>query len=89
MNISLIVIRAIDLYQFVIIAYLLMSWFQGASWAIEIRRMLAPLVEPFIAPFRRIVPQTGTIDFSPLVALLVLQWLVRPAILILLRSLGL
>nr|MBA2489422.1 YggT family protein [Chloroflexota bacterium] len=33
--------------------------------------------EPFLAPLRRVLPQTGMIDLSPLIAILVLGVLVR------------
>ena len=39
----------------------------------SLRQMLDRLVEPLLAPIRRILPQTGPLDFSPLVLILVLQ----------------
>lgn len=80
---------ALYLYQLTLIVYILLSWFQGAEWAMRVRVALDPVVEPYLGVFRRIVPVTGMIDFSPLVALLVLQLLIRPALLVLLGSLGL
>lgn len=40
-----------------------------------VRRVLGDLSEPIIAPFRRILPPTGMIDFSPMVAIIAIQLL--------------
>ncbi len=40
----------------------------------EIDRLLYRLTEPVLQPIRRLMPDTGVIDFSPLVALVVI-WL--------------
>lgn len=39
----------------------------------RIREILDRLVEPMQAPIRRILPQTGMIDFSPLVLIILIQ----------------
>jgi len=89
MDVANIVARAIDFYQILIIAYVILSWLpaSGAVW--EIRRMLGTVVEPYIGIFRRIVPNIGMMDVSPIVALLVLSWLIRPLVITLLRAIGL
>jgi YggT family protein len=38
-----------------------------------IRQAFDRFVEPFLAPIRRFLPQTGPIDFSPLVLIILLQ----------------
>jgi uncharacterized protein YggT (Ycf19 family) len=40
-------------------------------------RLLYQATEPFLAPIRRFLPQTGTIDLSPLIVFLVLAVLLR------------
>ena len=42
-----------------------------------IRQTLDRLLEPMLAPIRRILPQTGMFDFSPIVLVLVVQLLAR------------
>lgn len=86
---TLLVSRALSFYQFLIIAYVLLSWFPASGTVWEIRRVLGTVVEPYLGLFRRIVPQVGMFDISPIVALLVLQLLVAPLLLTLLRSIGL
>lgn len=38
-----------------------------------LRQALDSLVEPMLTPIRRILPQTGMLDFSPLVLLILIQ----------------
>jgi YggT family protein len=40
-----------------------------------VRRFLDRVVEPALVPIRRILPQTGMVDFSPVVLILALQLL--------------
>jgi YggT family protein len=40
-----------------------------------IRRAIDGVVEPMLAPIRRIVPLLGTLDFSPLVLIILIQLL--------------
>ena len=55
----------------VLLGRVLMSWvnprFDG-----PVGRFLYETTEPFLAPIRRVLPQTGMLDLSPLVAFLVL-----------------
>ena len=60
-------------YSYVMIFYILLSWFPNASDS-KFGQMIAMLVEPFLAPFRRIIPPIGgMLDISPIVAFLVLN----------------
>ncbi|KMY45076.1 membrane protein [Bacillus sp. FJAT-27916] len=62
----------IEIYSWALIIYILMSWFPGARES-SIGSFLARICEPFLEPFRRIVPPLGMIDLSPLVAIIVLN----------------
>jgi len=42
-----------------------------------VRRGIDNIVEPMLAPIRRIVPPMGGLDFSPLVLILLIQFLAR------------
>ncbi|MCP8616588.1 YggT family protein [Salirhabdus salicampi] len=59
-------------YSFAIIAYILLSWFPGARES-AIGQFLAKIVEPYLEPFRKIIPPLGMIDFSPIVAIITLR----------------
>lgn len=49
-----------------------------------IRRGVDNIVEPMLAPIRRIVPLVGMLDFSPLVLILLIQLVARLLIALLL-----
>jgi YggT family protein len=56
----------------VLLGRVLLSWvnprFEGT-----VGRFLFETTEPFLAPIRRVLPKSGAIDWSPLVAILVLS----------------
>ncbi|MGN7470012.1 YggT family protein [Brevibacillus sp. SAFN-007a] len=64
---------AFTVYQYMIIAYILMSWVPQMR-ATGIGQLLERLVEPYLAPFRRVIPTLGFIDISPIVALIALRF---------------
>ena len=64
--------KAVDIYSWALIIYILMSWFPNARET-GIGMFLARICEPFLEPFRRIIPSLGMIDISPIVAILVLN----------------
>ncbi|MGZ0049973.1 YggT family protein [Brevibacillus gelatini] len=64
---------AFTVYQYMIIAYILMSWVPQMR-ATGIGQLLERLVEPYLAPFRRFIPTLGFIDVSPIVALIALRF---------------
>ncbi|MXP47603.1 YggT family protein [Altererythrobacter luteolus] len=43
------------------------------QFVVQIYNSINSLLEPVLSPIRRILPQTGTIDFSPLVLILLLN----------------
>lgn len=61
----------ITVMQFAIIGRAIMSWFDS-SQSNPISQFLVQLTEPIVAPIRALLPSMGMIDFSPLVAILVL-----------------
>ena len=42
-----------------------------------VRQSIDSLVEPLLAPIRRIMPQTGMLDFSPLILIILVQIVAR------------
>ena len=87
-----VVIVVLDLYTYVIIAAVVVSWLVGFGVinthnqiARVVVRMLHALTEPVFGPIRRILPPMGGLDLSPLVALLLIfflqRWLIRGTLL--------
>ncbi|CAM3697263.1 YggT family protein [Mesobacillus zeae] len=68
-----ILVNLIEIYQWTLIIYILMSWFPNARET-AIGQFLARICEPYLDPFRRIIPPLGMIDISPIVAFLVLNF---------------
>jgi YggT family protein len=65
-------------YIILIIVYVLMSWLPMNGAAIQdVYRVIGSLVEPYLGLFRRFIPPMGGMDFSPIVAILLLQFGVR------------
>ena len=68
-----IIARLSQVYLWLIIAYVILSWFPPTGVVADIRRVLGSICEPFLGLFRRFIPPFGGMDISPIVAILVLQ----------------
>ncbi|QSF43847.1 MULTISPECIES: YggT family protein [Paenibacillus] len=65
-----------QIYYYMILIYILMSWLPNLRENF-IGELLGKLVEPYLSPFRRIIPPLfGTIDISPIIAIIVLRFAV-------------
>jgi len=64
----------LSIYWLIMIAYALVSWFPGLR-RYRITDYLALLVEPVIAPVRRIIPPVAGFDLSFLLVLLLIGWI--------------
>lgn len=62
------------LYYYVILARVLMSWF-NPSPENPIVDAIYRLTEPVLAPIRRVLPSMGGFDLSPLVVFFILMFL--------------
>jgi YggT family protein len=62
--------------MYAIIARALISWFDRGMRS-PISQVLIQITEPIIAPIRRVLPTAGMIDFSPMVAILLIFVLQR------------
>ncbi|UTI62895.1 YggT family protein [Paraconexibacter antarcticus] len=68
-------------YTLLVIAWILQSMYFGfggrmpySRWSSGVIGFLDDTVGPFLAFFRRYIPQFGPLDLSPMVAILVLQF---------------
>jgi YggT family protein len=68
-------IQLIGAIQFILVLMVLvsviLSYFMDPYH--PVRRFLDSIVEPMLAPIRRIVPLVGMLDFSPLVLIVLIQ----------------
>jgi YggT family protein len=61
---------ALSSLMWLVIVYAVMSWFNTST---DVRYFLSQLVEPLLRPIRRVLPQMGGVDLSPIALLLLLQ----------------
>jgi len=62
----------IQAFEILIVLSALMSWLPGAAQS-PLGRWVYSIAGIVVNPVRRVMPRTGMIDFSPLVALLILE----------------
>lgn len=67
---------ALDLYSLIVLVSVVLSWLR-LSPDNPVVRITGILTEPVLAPLRRLLPETGGLDFSAMVLLLVLQLIKR------------
>ena len=77
-----------QLYVFILIGRVIVSWV-GGDPGNPIVRFLIVVTEPFLAQIRRFVPPLAGIDFSVLIALLLVQVFVQGFLVPTLRDLAL
>jgi YggT family protein len=75
------ILTVLDIYTWIIIAAVIASWLvsfgvinihnQFVRWLVV---ALQALTEPVLRPLRRIIPPMGGLDLTPLVALLLIQF---------------
>jgi YggT family protein len=72
-----IVAKVLNVYILIMLAYALVSWVPSirGKWT----EYVAMLVEPVLAPVRRVIPPIGGLDLSFLVVILVIQFVIRLA----------
>lgn len=94
--ISVILINALLMFrrvlQILIFARIIMSWFRPRSfsretqWFFRLEEIVWRLTEPFLGPFRRLLPMSGMgMDFSPIIAILAIDFATRLLVAILIR----
>ncbi|WP_338028485.1 YggT family protein [Acetobacter vaccinii] len=93
--IIMVVMRLLELYCWVLLvscifvnlhAFGILDSRNRLVWKIGV--FLERITEPVLAPVRRMLPMPGGIDFSPMVVLLAIQYLLEPALMKLLYSLA-
>jgi YggT family protein len=67
------IVKFLEIYGYILIVRILLSWFQGAEWAFNIISFLSPITDPYLNIFRSFIPPLGGIDFSAILAILALQ----------------
>lgn len=65
--------RVIQVFMLVVVVQAVLSYFMSPDE--PIRQFIDRVVDPFLAPIRRVLPPTGGLDFSPMVLIVLLYLL--------------
>ncbi|MBT4510872.1 MAG: YggT family protein [Chloroflexi bacterium] len=68
--------KGFTIYGYMLLARIVISWFNvdyRQPWV----QLLVRVTDPFLQPFRALIPVFGGIDFSPIVAFFVLSMIKR------------
>lgn len=68
-------LQAINIYEMMIVIRAIISWFRVNPYN-SLYRFLISVTEPFLMRIRKFLPQSG-VDFSPIIAILLLSLLSR------------
>ena len=77
MRIAYVVNQLFFFYFVLILLRILLSWIPNLDWYSQPLKTLNLLTEGFLSIFRKIIPPMGGLDFSPILAIIVLQVLQR------------
>jgi YggT family protein len=79
LEVVLILQQIMNVYIWVVIAAAVISWITPNPYN-PIVRLLRRLTEPVMAPIRQLLPpwKTFGLDFSPMIVILLIQWVVKP-----------
>jgi len=79
LQIGYVVYRLLSFYEMLIFVQVLLSWFvsSGNRFVVDVYGALTTLVDPFVNLFRRFIPPFAGLDWSPFIAILVLQLVQR------------
>ena len=73
-----ILVQLLNFYGILIFVWAIFSWFDHSRGILaDIYRVLDSIVGPFVGLFKRFIPPVAGIDFSPFIAILILQMLAR------------
>lgn len=65
----------VQIYLVLLIIRILLSWFPNLDWSNPVLSTLSQLTDPYLNLFRSIIPPLGGIDFSPILAFFLLQFI--------------
>ena len=64
----------VQIYSLIVLARVLMSWVNIDPYS-PLARAIIDITEPVLQPIRNILPPAGGLDFSPIIAIVLLQML--------------
>lgn len=68
------IVNVISLLKYAILVRILMSWIKPGGVPGRFGQLLFDITEPILRIFRNLLPRTGMLDLSPLIAFFVLDF---------------
>jgi len=65
--------QTLSIYSFLLIIWILLTWFPGIDWSNGVLSALTSITDPYLNIFRGIIPPIGGFDISSLLAFLLLN----------------
>lgn len=72
--IAFFIINVVKILKYAILIRILMSWIKPHGGGGRFHRVLHEITEPILKVFRNILPRTGMMDFSPILAFFALDF---------------
>ncbi len=63
----------VQIYGALLLVRVLLTWFPNISWYNQPFSALSQITDPYLNLFRSIIPPLGGMDFSPMLAIILLQ----------------
>ncbi|KGF72595.1 membrane protein [Neosynechococcus sphagnicola sy1] len=63
----------LQIYLVLLLIRILLSWFPNVNWYNPPFSVLSQLTDPYLNIFRALIPPLGGMDFSPILAIFLLQ----------------
>lgn len=67
----------LKIYTLLLVIRILLNWFPTVNWMNQLGATLSPITDPYLELFRSIIPPLGGLDFSPVLAIFVLDIVAR------------
>ena len=77
MNIVILLVYLLNIYTFIVLARVLLTWIPSLDYQNPIVRFLYQVTEPVLRPIREAVPPRSGLDFSPIIVIIAISILSR------------
>lgn len=77
MNPLILLVYLLNIYTFIVLARVLLTWIPNLDYNNPIVRFLFQATEPVLRPIREAVPPRSGLDFSPIILIIAISILTR------------
>ncbi len=78
-SLAYVVMRLFEFYEILVVVWCILSWipFSPDGLLGDVATVIDRIVRPYVGVFQRFIPPVGGLDFSPVIALVVLSFIER------------